>query len=365
LQDNGDIEGGDPLAHAQDLIDADRAWEAARFLRERLAAGEGGFAAQLLLGRALLAAGKNVQAMDAAREAVMLQSDRVDAALLYAQTLLATHNPGHAITEMQRALRLDPGSVAARVMLASAWIDIGEIEHALIELGRLDPDEVPEHAALMARIDAARGRTRSDDGYIRHLFDEYSAYYDNHMRQQLQYQAPEILRELAAMVMPGAKDLTILDLGCGTGLSGEVFAPIAAVMDGIDLSPAMLEKARARGIYRRLRAADLETELVQGGPDCDLVLAIDTMCYFGDLAPTLAGVRNRLKPGGFFLFTVETAGGDGFEKSEKRRWHHSENYLRQAAAAAGLDVVGLVACTPRFETKQPVPGFAVALQTPA
>jgi hypothetical protein len=39
--------------------------------------------------------------------------------------------------------------------------------------------------------------------------------------------------------------------------------------------------------------------------------------------------------------------------------------LRQAAAGAGLDVAGLVACTPRFETKQPVPGFAVALQKPA
>jgi predicted TPR repeat methyltransferase len=76
-------------------------------------------------------------------------------------------------------------------------------------------------------------------------------------------------------------------------------------------------------------------------------------------------VRARLKPGGFFLFTVETAGGDGFEKSAKRRWHHAEAYLRRVAAAAGLDVAGLVACTPRFETNQPVPGLAVALQKAA
>ena len=47
------------------------------------------------------------------------------------------------------------------------------------------------------------------------------------MRGQLAYRAPEILRELADLVMPGAHDLVALDLGCGTGLAGEVFADIA------------------------------------------------------------------------------------------------------------------------------------------
>jgi len=72
-------------------------------------------------------------------------------------------------------------------------------------------------------------------------------------------------------------------------------------------------------------------------------------------------VAGRLSPDGYFLFTTEAKPGDGFELGPKRRWRHSEAYIRAQAAAAGLDVAGLVAASPRTETNQPVPGFAVAL----
>ena len=39
-------------------------------------------------------------------------------------------------------------------------------------------------------------------------------------------------------------------------------------------------------------------------------------------------MRRRLLPDGYFLFTVEKAEGDGFELGPKRRWRHSEAYLR-------------------------------------
>ena len=67
------------------------------------------------------------------------------------------------------------------------------------------------------------------------------------------------------MVMPGRAELAILDLGCGTGLAGAAFKPLAARLDGVDLSPAMIEKARARQIYDHLQVADLQTAL--GRPD--------------------------------------------------------------------------------------------------
>jgi len=54
------------------------------------------------------------------------------------------------------------------------------------------------------------------------------------------------LADLADLVMPGRFGLRILDLGCGTGLAGVVFKSRAARLDGIDLSPAMIERARAR-----------------------------------------------------------------------------------------------------------------------
>ena len=175
---------------------------------------------------------------------------------------------------------------------------------------------------------------------------------------QLAYAAPQILSDLADLVMHGRDGLAILDLGCGTGLAGALFKSRAARLDGIDLSPAMVEKARSRHVYDSLVVGDIETALAGA---YDLVLAADTLVYLGDLAPLFGAVAARLRPDGYFLFTTEAKAGNGFELGPKRRWRHSEAYLREQAAMAGLAVAGLVAASPRTEANQPVSGFAVAL----
>jgi predicted TPR repeat methyltransferase len=122
----------------------------------------------------------------------------------------------------------------------------------------------------------------------------------------------------------------------------------------------MIEKARGRGIYDTLTVGDIESALAAPGPSYDLILAADTLVYLGDLAPVFRGARRRLAEDGYFLFTVEAA-DDGFALGPKRRWRHSDAYLRAAAAAAGFTVAGLVAAAPRREANLPVSGFAVAL----
>jgi predicted TPR repeat methyltransferase len=263
-----------------------------------------------------------------------------------------------AIAELQRALRLDPGLARARELIALAWLKAGEADKALEQLQALEnPD--PE---MLAACEAIKRAPRSDPGYVRHLFDQFSADYDQRMIGQLAYAAPQILKGLADMVMPGREQLSILDLGCGTGLGGAAFKPLASRLDGIDLSPAMIAKAQARAIYDHLEVADLESALAKDDPCYDLILAADTLVYLGDLARVFACAHARLRSDGFFLFTVEKASAEGYELGPKRRWRHSEAYLRGLAQATGFDVAGFVAAQPRREATQPVEGFAVALR---
>ena len=93
----------------------------------------------------------------------------------------------------------------------------------------------------------------------------------------------------------------------------------------------------------------------------DLIIAADTLVYLGDLRNVFAGAANRLSAGGTFLFTVEKSDTADFELGPKRRWRHSEDYLRNEATRAGLDIAGLLACHPRSEAGIPVEGLAVAL----
>jgi predicted TPR repeat methyltransferase len=363
------LDDGDPIEAAEALIAAGRAGEAARSLRARLAAGRGGLLARLTLIEALLAADDADGALAEAREAVSLNPDVAIVVLALGEALLAAQALPTAIAELQRALRLDPGLDRARELIAAAWLEAGEADKALENLHQLENPP----AAMIAAAQAIRRAPRSDAGYVRHLFDQFSADYDSRMIGQLGYAAPQILLDLAALVMPGRlgasaragatikKGLAILDLGCGTGLAGAAFKPLAARLDGVDLSPAMIRKARARQIYDELEVADLETALSAPGIAYDVILAADTLVYLGDLQTVFETAYARLHPDGYFLFTVEKADGDGFELGPKRRWRHSDAYLRGLAERTGFTVAGLVAAAPRREANQPVEGFAVAL----
>lgn len=356
---------GDPLDYADALIASGQPGEAAKFLRSKIEAGRGGLLTRLALVRALRESGDLPGALKAAREASALNSNVAEAAIGLGEVLMAAGYLPTAIAEFQRALRLEPHSAHARFQLGCAWAAAGEAEKALQEYSQVPADDVPGLGEHIAAAEAMRTRSRSDAGYVRHLFDQFSSGYDARMRDQLAYRAPEILRELAGLVMPGAHDLVALDLGCGTGLAGEVFSDLAPTIDGIDLSPAMIERARARSLYRHLTVADIETALAHAGPDYDLVVAADTLVYLGDLTVTLAGVYRGLKPGGFFLFTVESSVGRDFELGPKRRWRHSQAYVRGAATAARMEVAGMLLCSPRTEAGVPVDGFAAALTRPS
>lgn len=346
-----------PLEVAVRLLDEARAVEAAALLEALVGEGRGGLAARLTLARALTAAGETQKAVAVASDTASLYPSHAEAALGLGAALLACERLPRAIAEFQRTLRLEPANAEARYLLGCAWLEAGEADLALAALTPLE--DMPGQAERIAEAKAMKARLRSDAGYVRHLFDQFSVDYDTRMLGVLSYRAPPILRELAGLVIPGLTGLDVLDLGCGTGLSGAAFKDRASRLCGVDLSPAMLEKARERGVYDELFAGDIESGF--GFGLYDLVIAADTLIYLGDLETTFAAVATALKPNGYFLFTVEAAEGRDFELGPKRRWRHSQDYLRTLAARHGLMVVGMVDCVPRHEAYIPVNGYAVAL----
>jgi len=68
------------------------------------------------------------------------------------------------------------------------------------------------------------------------------------------YRCAEALTEFAP-----DKDLTILDIGCGTGLSGKILNEYGFTnLDGCDINPEMLEISKTRNIYKHLWLSDPE-----------------------------------------------------------------------------------------------------------
>jgi predicted TPR repeat methyltransferase len=292
-------------------------------------------------------------------------SESVATLLAAGDALMAAGDLPAAIHQLQRALALDPGSDAANYALGCAWLQAGEAERAIANLSKLSasPNWAARAGDKIAEGQAMARANRSPAPYVRHLFDQFAPDYDKRMLGELSYCAPQILRGLADMLVaaePGTLD--ILDLGCGTGLAGKAFKDLARRLDGVDLSPGMIAQARAADIYDELVVADAQSLLAGDGRCYDLILAADVMVYLGDLAGVFRGAARRLGASGFFLFTVEKSHQAEYERGPKRRYRHSPTYLREEAARAGLQVMGILDCSPRQDAGIPVEGFAVALQ---
>ncbi len=158
---------------------------------------------------------------------------------------------------------------------------------------------------------------------------------------------------------------TMLDLGCGTGLAGAAFRPFVDWLVGVDLSPAMVAQAAAKGLYDRLATADLAgfvAEESANGGQYHLVTAADVFVYINDLAPIVAATAGVLAPDGVLAFTVETHAGGGVKLLPTLRFAYGADYLRAAIAAAGLSLLTLAAAAIRTENGVPVDGLvAVAM----
>ena len=89
-----------------------------------------------------------------------------------------------------------------------------------------------------------------------------------------------------------------VDLGCGTGRVGAwLKARGIARVDGVDSSPAMLERASAKAIYHNVVCADvIATGLAAGR--YGLAISSFAVCHVSDLTGFYAEATRLIRPGG-------------------------------------------------------------------
>jgi predicted TPR repeat methyltransferase len=270
-----------------------------------------------------------------------------------------------AIEAYRRAIGRDPGLSAAHEQLGKLLYRECRAEEAAEVYRawhRLDPSN-PVAAHMAAATGTMPPPVRAADGFVQALFDRAADDYDAGLAQ-LDYQVPRILHECAIEVL-GAREgsFDVLDLGCGTGLCGELFRPLARRIAGVDLSPAMLCKAHQREVYDELHCEEISAYLAACSERFDLLLAADVFCYFGDLRNVLASGARVLRPGGWFMFSVESLGERnvprGFELQEHGRYSHTAAHVERSLSGAILNPIRVQTVSLRFERGALVDGLAV------
>jgi predicted TPR repeat methyltransferase len=272
---------------------------------------------------------------------------------------------------LMQAIELAPNFASAWFALAGIREELGEQDAAVAAFQKARASDADDRhgAGLRLMRLGAEPVSSMPQAYVQTLFDQYAPRFESSLVDELGYRGPKLLFRAVLSVRAAARKPAFfkraIDLGCGTGLAGSAFARGVDHFIGVDLSPRMIERARATGLYAELDVADMLQGLrSRGDASADLILAADAMVYVADLAPVLKEASRVLASGGLLAFTTETHDGDGVVIGQGLRYAHAADYVRAVVESAGLKLPLLEDRSARNEDNAPVPGLvAVAAKT--
>jgi predicted TPR repeat methyltransferase len=326
------------------LVDAGRDDEAIAAFMAALEVDTGHALAWNNLGAVVLKRGQVADAILAFGNAIAINASFEDALHNLADALAQTGDERGAAYHRCQAYVLRPTPNKPRHMLGLAYRVLGRVDdaaHVYEDWLRDSPgDPVADHLLKACREDQATGR--ASNAYLEQYFDEFSATFEQKL-SGLHYAVPDAIGEALRKLAPAPRSLRILDAGCGTGLCGPKLAPHARELVGVDLSSKSLELASAKGLYDALHPR----EIVDYMRACDersfdLVVAADTLIYFGDITEFLQGARRVLAPGGWLIASFQTLAADnGFTIEPSGRFSHGRAYVLERHGAEGFTPVAI------------------------
>ncbi|QNP49790.1 tetratricopeptide repeat protein [Diaphorobacter aerolatus] len=326
-------------------------------------------------------------------------------ALVLAHLVDFAHEAGNtelAIRELRRGLEYMPRDAQLRRVLANDLQVTGQRAEAVEVWGSLIADNPKDEMALLGRattlIEAGKPSAATSDttkllelspgnsiyAYFnaiahgltpdhqppelnRMLFDTLASSYDQRVVRGLHYQLPKIVAEKIVARFP-TKSLSILDLGCGTGLLGACLGRIDGFLIGVDISTKMIEQAARHEVYDRFHTVNMLDALRETpGEIYEVITALDVFIYTGDLKATVPDAHRILLPAGDLYFSCETAPEDGpdFVLQSTGRYAHKRSYVQALCKQVGFEDVQIEDMVLRNEGDEPVNGFLVTARKAA
>ena len=313
---------------------------ATRDAAEAVILDRGDPAAKALLGELLLQLGRTADAAACLTEAVaLLPQDSIFRELL-AQALTADNDLDRAMAILLEGIAILPGATAMRnaaILLCIRRRDFVQAER-LAEQARIDGAADANTFGLKGHALSSLGR--QNDAAFAHQ-------YRTRARSWLRYRSrrPRFVR---SRTRPVYRDRSRRH-ACWIRHASNRFT--------------------RRCVEARLPGAALREDTAMWR----LILAAELLCYFGALDDMLSAVRDRTRPGGRFIFSVEellpdhdgTIPGNGdWAPGRLGRYSHAAHYVTSAADAVGFRCLSLDRETVRYEAGGPVAGLLIVLERP-
>ena len=239
-----------------------------------------------------------------------------------------------AIDTLEALIKDNPDDALLFNMMGGCYVSEGQLDMAIKCYKKalaFKPDyAVPQHMLNSLIGYTSKGPPKE---YVKNLFDDYAERFDDSLLGQLEYRLPFLMKELILKLDPTKNKFEkVIDLGCGTGLSGKDLRDVSNYLTGIDISGNMVNKARELDVYDRLIVGDIVEILSLSKEKYDLFVALDVLIYIGEVKSIFDAVRNCCNKNAFFILSIEVQEGDGYSLLKSARYAHSENYIFNVAS---------------------------------
>ncbi len=316
------------------------------------------------------------------RRAIELDKKNFDAHHNYATMLYHQNRTSEALEEYRQALIINPYSAESCNNLGLILRDQKDLDEALglfFNALTLNPmqDEIsvniaetliikyqstphdakkiannwlkqyPDNIFAQHTVAALNGNNLiNNQEYIQKLFDNFAPNYETTLAN-INYQVPTKIHQIIGNIAGN-----ILDLGCGTGLTGQIIKSTNNKLYGVDISSNMLQIAQQKNIYEQLYHQDIIQYLKNNTIKFDFIIAADVFCYISDLQPIL-----ELCSPTPLCFSIETAEDiDNYQITISGRYKHSPSYIKQLLNKYGYTQITEYPLTLRNENHTPVQG---------
>ena len=145
-------------------------------------------------------------------------------------------------------------------------------------------------------------KTQND---INDLYDEWADSYDDEVEEN-GYVSPARTASALTQFLP--LEASILDIGCGTGLSGVALNNSGFLnIHGTEINLSMLVNAKKKKVYKSLIQGKISNPFPDPPGTYDAIVAIGVIGAGAAPASLLRSALNALVPGGLLAFTLNDA----------------------------------------------------------
>ncbi len=253
-----------------------------------------------------------------------------------------------------------PANSKSKIVLGQAYYELGRVDDAiaLFENWLLEEPDNPVAKHLLVAYKKQQAPEQCAHQYIERTFDGFANSFEN-ILGRLKYCGPQLVEDYLATLNLSAASQSVLDLGCGTGLVGEILKPYSRLLVGVDLSQSMLDRAAAKQLYQQLHKSDIRDFLLSSHDQYDLITCMDTLIYLGRLDEIFTLIYQKLTTGGILVFSTEKPLEDhwlDYQLNISGRYSHHHDYLTTLLNNTGFKIEKMCDVAIRKESGCPIEG---------